>query len=114
MTSALGYGLGFGPILYSLSSEIMPARVKGVCCSLCLAFRYVELFKQDLGLNHALGLFGNESIRWMFEFIGLYCFPLKHIDVKVKKKPSIDKHYRSREQTPAFLDQIFVKKNDKR
>ena len=39
MTSALGYGLGFGPILYSLSSEIMPARVKGVCCSLCLAFR---------------------------------------------------------------------------
>lgn len=81
MTSALGYGLGFGPILYSLSSEIMPARVKGVCCSLCLAFRYVELFKQDLGLNHALGLFGNESIRWMFEFIGLYCFPLKHIDV---------------------------------
>jgi len=37
--SALGYGLGFGPILYSLSSEIMPQTVKEICCSLCLAFR---------------------------------------------------------------------------
>jgi hypothetical protein len=43
MMSALGYGLGFGPILYNLTGEIMPPRVKGVCCSICLAFRYVTL-----------------------------------------------------------------------
>ena len=39
MASALGYGIGFGPILYNLTGEIMPPRVKSLCCSLCLAFR---------------------------------------------------------------------------
>jgi hypothetical protein len=43
ITSALGLGFGFGPIPYSLSSEIMPQKVKGVCCSLCLATRQLNL-----------------------------------------------------------------------
>jgi hypothetical protein len=43
-TSALGYGLGFGPILYSLIGEIMPPRVKGMCCSICLAFRLIFIY----------------------------------------------------------------------
>ena len=37
--STLAYSLGYGPVLFSLLGGVFPARVKGVCCALVLAFR---------------------------------------------------------------------------
>jgi hypothetical protein len=35
----MAYGLGVGPVLYSLNGEIFPVEVKEVCTSIVLAWR---------------------------------------------------------------------------
>ncbi|TRY77327.1 hypothetical protein TCAL_06963 [Tigriopus californicus] len=42
--SGLFYSLGLGPVLFALLGEIFPVRVKGMCCSLTLSFRYFMVF----------------------------------------------------------------------
>lgn len=71
MISALGYGIGFGPILYSLTGEIMPPRVKGVCCSLCFAFRNCLVFLLLKIFPSMVAACGLPVVFWFHSFICL-------------------------------------------
>ena len=37
--SGLAYGLGVGPVVFSLTNELFPARVKGVCSAIAISSR---------------------------------------------------------------------------
>lgn len=69
--SALGYSLGFGPVTYSLNGEILPPRVRGICCSLVLAIRFVFVFvllKVFPSMVESLGL---ATVFWIHSLVCL-------------------------------------------
>ena len=41
---SFSYGAGFGPAIYTWTSEIFPAQTKSIGCSICLGFRNVIVF----------------------------------------------------------------------
>ena len=40
--SGVAYGLGVGPVIFSLTNEFFPARVKGVCGAIAMSSRLVQ------------------------------------------------------------------------
>lgn len=101
--SALGYGLGFGPIVYSLTGDILPPRVRGMCCSLVLACRFVFVFSLLKVFPSMVNSFGLPVVFWLHSFICLAGTIFAFIFLP-----------ETQGKTLAELSNLFVKKSEKK
>ncbi|XP_059083417.1 uncharacterized protein LOC131880741 [Tigriopus californicus] len=69
--SGLFYSLGLGPVLFALLGEIFPVRVKGMCCSLTLSFRYCAAFISLKTFPTIFAHLGLQGVFWICSLVTL-------------------------------------------
>eukprot|EP00095_Tigriopus_kingsejongensis_P011387 maker-scaffold68_size422247-snap-gene-1.14 protein:Tk11387 transcript:maker-scaffold68_size422247-snap-gene-1.14-mRNA-1 annotation:"sugar transporter" len=74
ISSSFVYSLGLGPVLFALLGEVFPPRVKGLCCSLTLSFRYCAAFLSLKTFPTIFNYLGLHGVFWICSlFILLAC-----------------------------------------
>ena len=101
--TGLAYGLGVGPVLFSLLGEILPQKVKSVACSLILSVRSTTTFLNIKTFPFVVNQLGLPMVFWIHSGIcvalsllaaailpetqGLTLTELSNLYAKEKKKP---------------------------
>lgn len=65
ISAGLAYGLGVGPVLVSLLAEVLPSRIKGLCCSIVISAKHLVSFVNLKVFPSLVAHVGLPSVFWI-------------------------------------------------
>uniref|UniRef100_A0A0A9YBT6 Facilitated trehalose transporter Tret1 n=2 Tax=Lygus hesperus TaxID=30085 RepID=A0A0A9YBT6_LYGHE len=68
------FGIGFGPIPWMMSAEVLPEDVKGVCSGLAVSLNWTLAFVLTLSFQSLTNAIGNAGTYWSLAAINIFSF----------------------------------------